>query len=148
MRHMSVGRGLLPETFAHLRRCGAGRSECVIYWTGPLGAPGTVDGVLHPLHYSSPAGYEIDQGWLHHAWLELDARQVEIRVQVHTHPGCAFHSALDDEFPIVQTAGLLSLVIPRLATGPVNLNGSYLTELQTDGSWLERDAGDVFDLEP
>jgi len=60
-----------------------------------------------------------------------------IRVQVHTHPAEAFHSAVDDAFPIIHTPGFLSLVIPNFGLGPVGFNDAFLTEIQHDGRWRE-----------
>jgi hypothetical protein len=62
-----------------------------------------------------------------------------VRVQVHTHPGRAFHSPTDDDFPIVRTEGFLSLVIPRFAQGKVGLAEAFLTEVQSDGEWKQVD---------
>jgi len=58
-------------------------------------------------------------------------------VQVHTHPGEAFHSRTDDRFPIIHTPGFLSLVIPDYGLGPVGFAGAYLAELGSDGRWRE-----------
>ena len=56
-------------------------------------------------------------------------------MQVHTHPGRAFHSATDDRFPIVHLPGFLSLVIPNFGLGPVTFDGAYLAELTETGDW-------------
>lgn len=130
-----VGEGLLEETFAHLRDCGRGRKECVAYWTGPVDEPEVVDRVVHPRHEGSPGGYEIDPQWLNEFWRQLARDGSAIRVQIHTHGGIAYHSATDDGFAIIQTAGFRSLVIPDFAMGPVGLDGTYLAELSADGSW-------------
>jgi len=130
---LQVGEGLLRETFATFTRCGAGRRECVAYWTGPQEDPQMVDEVLHPVHQARPDFYEIDQAWLHRAFRELARDGRAIRAQVHTHGGLAFHSRTDDAFPVVQTAGFLSLVIPGFATRGVSLDGAYLARLGRDG---------------
>jgi hypothetical protein len=134
-----VGDGLLEEAFAHLRRCGAGTRECVCYLSGPLAAPAVLDRVLHPLHTASVRHYEVDPGWLHLTSRRLAREGREIRLQVHTHPGRAYHSILDDAYPIVAVAGLLSLVLPEFACGPVGLRGAYLARLEADGSWSEHE---------
>jgi hypothetical protein len=58
-------------------------------------------------------------------------------VQVHSHPGAAFHSGTDDTWPAVRLRGYLSLVIPYFATGEPDLGGAYLAEQDENGSWLE-----------
>ena len=96
--------------------------------------------MIHPTHVARPGYYEIAPGWLNRIWFELHDAQLEIRVQVHTHRGRAFHSRLDDNFPLLQTAGFMSLVIPRFALGPAGLDDAHLVELQPDGTWRELDA--------
>ena len=79
----------------------------------------------------------MDHTWLNKFWLELADREMGIRVQIHTHPGAAFHSLTDDAFPIIHTPGFLSLVIPNFAMGPVGLSNAFLAEIQSDGHWCE-----------
>lgn len=134
---MKLGGGLLRETFTVVRECGAGERECVVYWAGPANKPGVVDRVIHPAHIGAPHFYEVDQSWLNRIWFDLHRDGAEIRVQIHTHRGRAFHSALDDEFPFLQTSGFLSLVLPDYGLGPIGLEGAYLTELLPGGAWRE-----------
>jgi hypothetical protein len=77
----------------------------------------------------------LDDTWLNEFWLELGATGMGIRVQVHTHPGAAFHSRTDDEFPIIHTPGFLSLVIPNFGLGPIGFHEAYLAEIQPGGHW-------------
>jgi hypothetical protein len=134
---LRLRKGLLREAFSILREHGAGRSECVVYLTGARSEPGQVDEVLHPVHLARPGFYEIDGAWLTNTWIDLARKDREVRVQVHTHREEAFHSKTDDDFPLLQTEGFLSLVIPEFATGPIGLTDSFLAELQGDGRWLE-----------
>ena len=64
------------------------------------------------------------------------------------HPGAAFHSGIDDDWPIVQTAGFLSLVIPRFALGKIGFDGAYLAELDDNGVWREVDVRARIDVMP
>lgn len=83
----------------------------------------------------SPFGYEIDRNWLTELWKRLAASQRSIKVQIHTHPGQAFHSSTDDKWPIVAQAGFMSIVIPDFATGEPNLDLSWIGSLQENGTW-------------
>jgi hypothetical protein len=129
-----------------LRQCGRGECECVVYWTGPAGND-VVDGLEHPPHRRSPGGYEVDSNWLTEFWKELSVRKRSIKVQIHTHPGEAFHSPTDDKWPIIAQAGFLSVVIPDFAAGEPTLHEAWIGRLQTDGNWrqVESDA-EVFEL--
>ena len=128
---------VLGETFAELRRCGDGRRECQVLWTSRWDDITLVDRVVHPKHHARSDGFELDGAWLNIFWQELTVTRSGIRVQIHTHPGRAFHSATDDTWPIIHTPGFLSLVIPRFASGPVAFTGAYLAELREDGGWEE-----------
>jgi len=132
-----VPAAVLGETFAELRRCGRGRRECQVLWTSPWDDVGLIDRVVHPKHRAHGDGFELDGGWLNAFWQELAATRSGIRVQIHTHPYRAFHSATDDQWPIIHTPGFLSLVIPRFASGRADLVGAFLAELREDGTWEE-----------
>jgi hypothetical protein len=128
---------VLVDAFGHLRRCGAGRRECVVYLTGPAGDPELIDGVVHPRHAAGPAGYDLDSAAIGELWGELLESQRSIRMQAHTHPSAAYHSTRDDALAIVSTPGFLSLVIPDFAQGEVDLDGAFLAERTTDGRWVQ-----------
>jgi hypothetical protein len=126
----------IADTFAIFRDCGGGQRECIVYWLGPINLPDIVDEIIHPHHVAIHSGYEIDDQWLTELGFELAKRQKSVRIQLHTHPQEAFHSATDDHWALVHTPGFLSLVIPDYATGPVTLEDAFLTE-RIDRGWRE-----------
>jgi hypothetical protein len=130
-------RRILDETFAHFRDCGRGKRECQVLWVSPWDAPETIAKAVHPKHEAHVGGFVLDDRWLNEFWFTLAQENLGIRIQVHTHPGEAFHSPTDDAFPIVHTTGFLSLVIPNFALGSIGLENVYLTEIHEDGSWRE-----------
>jgi hypothetical protein len=134
---LSVDSGVLPATFAALRRCGGGERECVAYWLGPANEPGRVDHILQPPHDASRHHYEIDPAWVTTLFLNLRATRQSVRAQVHTHPGRSVaHSPTDDEFALAPSLGFVSLVLPYFATGSTTLTGSY-TAVITGTGWTE-----------
>lgn len=137
MSSLRAAPGVLAESFGHFRRCGRGRRECVVYWTGPLAEPQLVDQVVHPIHVATPFGYEVDSGWVTAFFGQLRQQRRSARVQVHTHPGPAWHSQTDDLFALAPAPGFLSLVIPDYGCGPVSLDNAYLTGMDHDGNWIE-----------
>ena len=84
---------------------------------------------------ASPFGYEIDDRWLTDLWKRLAASKQSVKAQVHTHPGEAFHSATDDNWPIVSQEGFLSIVIPDFAAGEISLKNAWIGRLSADGVW-------------
>lgn len=93
--------------------------------------------VVHPRHRANGGGFEIDSAWISEFWLELARTGRGIRVQVHTHPFDAFHSAIDDSYPIIHSTSFLSLVIPDYGLGPVGFERAYLAEIDARGRWQE-----------
>lgn len=126
---------VLERAFEHLRSCGEGQAECVVYLTGPVDHAGLVDGVTHPPHTAGPGWYQLDSAALGSLWVDLADSERSIRLQIHTHPGAAYHSSLDDTLAIVHTPGFYSLVVPRYAQGDVGLDGAFLAMRRKDGAW-------------
>jgi hypothetical protein len=132
-----VSKAILSQTFEHFRSCGRGQRECQALWISAWRSPETITDVVHPAHRAHAQGFVLDDLWLNRFWLELAEQDKGIRVQIHTHPRDAFHSATDDAFPIIHTPGFLSLVIPNFAIGPIGLREAFLTEIENDGLWRE-----------
>jgi hypothetical protein len=109
------------------------------FWFGPADDAESVVGVLHAAHHRSPYGCEVEQNWLNSLWFELADKQLSLRAQIHTHPGSAYHSATDDEFPVVSQPGFVSIVVPNFAIGPIDFNTYWFGSLQMDGSWRKAD---------
>lgn len=143
---LQIPSAVLAQTFHHLRSCGGGRRECQALWVGPWAHPSLVSEVRHPRHTASAVGFQVDHDWLTAFWLRLADTASGVRVQVHTHPGAAYHSATDDAFPLIHTPGYLSLVIPRFATGPADFTDAFLAEIQPDGRFREVDIPTVLEI--
>lgn len=143
MTTLTLPEPTLADTLAGLRECGGGRRECVRYWCASQSAPTLVTRVVHPDHRSSPFGYEVDSLWVTRFFLELRDRQETAVCQIHTHPGAASHSDVDDKYALAPLAGFLSLVVPNYALGADGLAGTHLVEVQADGRWREVDPDQV-----
>jgi hypothetical protein len=133
---LRLGSEIIAASFKLLRSCGRGECECVVYWTGPS-TEDVVDGVEHPLHRRSPFGYEVADRWLTQFWSQLAGTARSIKAQLHTHPGDAFHSITDDQWPIISQPGFLSIVIPNFATGKPSLEEAWIGRLRSTGTWQQ-----------
>ena len=109
--------------------------ECQVVWTSSWATPDDICEVVHPRHRSHGGGFELDSTWINEFWLELARTGRGIRVQVHTHPREAFHSAIDDAYPIIHSVGFLSLVIPDYGVGSAGFERAYLAEIDPQGDW-------------
>lgn len=131
-----VTKEVWDQTQTTLRSCGAGRRECVLYWVGPVSESDLVTRAVHPLHKASGGYYEVDGSWLNNFWLHLLKVQEQVRVQVHTHGGEAFHSKRDDSYALIYKPGFLSLVLPGFAMRDDCRDRAYLAELDVQGRWV------------
>jgi len=113
--------------------CGQGRNECVVFLV-ESGDTGVLD-VVHPVHRAASGGYEVDKGWLARFAVRQTAEPLAIRAQMHTHPGEAFHSGIDDEWPMVGTADFISIVVPRFGQGIIEPDDIYACRLTNEGDW-------------
>jgi proteasome lid subunit RPN8/RPN11 len=143
---LRLRRETLEKTFEHLRACGAGRRECVAYWLGPRAEKDEISEVVHPRHSATSTSYDVDGRWLNELWVRLARDELELRAQVHTHPGSAFHSSRDDDMAAIQTAGFASVVIPHFALGGVSLDRSHVERRENDGSWRAVAAADEIEV--
>jgi hypothetical protein len=132
---ISMPRSLWLGAVNILRSCGRGKLECVVYAIGPTDDPEIISDLVHPDHTATPSHYEVSQGWLHQLGLRLKHDRTQVRLQIHTHLGQAFHSRSDDEGAIVYTQGFLSLVLPNGAMIDDPLRGAYLAVLDSRGEW-------------
>jgi len=108
---------VLTETERALRHAGAEGFELFVLWTGPH-QDRTVD--LATVHVPEQRSFRGEEGLhvrvgadaLHRLNVWLYENNEVLAVQVHSHPGAAYHSKTDDAYPIVTALGGLSLVVP------------------------------------
>ncbi len=131
------------ETERHFRECGKGSRECLTFWTSSgTGERLRIARVIHPPHASTAVTTDLTGADVCALNMDLIAHGDRVVVQLHTHPGRAFHSQRDDELALVQTNGFLSIVVPRFAgAGILGLPECYVAEFR-NGSWdaIEGDA--------
>lgn len=138
---LRLAKDVVRRTFHTFRECGRGQCECAVFWTGPAGDD-LVDGLEHPIHQRSPFGYEVDDNWLTGFWRHLAVSRRSVKAQVHTHPGQAFHSRTDDDWPIVSQPGFISIVLPDFAAGKPSLERAWVGCLRADGKWQRLGSAD------
>jgi proteasome lid subunit RPN8/RPN11 len=138
---------LLDYTHETLREIGEDLAEGLVLWAGRRrGATFSVAAVIRPtqraVQSESGLSVRVDGAAIHQVNALLYKNSLELVAQVHSHPGEAYHSELDDAIPLVTTAGGLSLVVPDFARGPADLSTYAAYRLSAAGHWEEigRDA--------
>lgn len=143
---VSISRLDIPAAVFRLtldRLGGSGRatSEGVAYWPGALrrGRVGAVGRAIFADDYpgfASSAGHaSVPLGAALRIGEEVHRRGEVLLAQVHTHPGEAFHSAVDDARPISHRRGFFSLVVPRFGAGVRSVAQCRAYEHRGRGVW-------------
>lgn len=78
--------------------------------------------------------------------VSLNERGLRLIAQLHSHPGEAYHSEIDDRYSVVTARGGLSLVVPDFAAGPFTLDACAVYRLEAGGEWAEVPPGRVASL--
>ena len=141
LRHYLVPSQVLAETHDLLWDQGRRGLEAVVVWVGRVvdATTGEVVVAVRPrqVAYATAEGVavEVTQEGLSELISALpDGTAVLARV--HTHPGGAYHSHVDDGNMLVAHRGAVSIVVPDFAREPIDLQRCSVNEL-TEHGWRE-----------
>lgn len=126
---------LLKQTQQLLRDAGRGRDEAYLVWVGRIEGVSavvlqvwSVSAEARAAHARVPIDEVLELG------KRVSERHLFILAQVHSHPGKAFHSPIDDEHPISSQVGFLSIVVPNFAKDAAGDGWAYY-EHEGHGRW-------------
>lgn len=151
VRSVILPRQVALDAHVYLRNCGLQGGEAFALWVGAAqGEVFRVQQTLIPYQASVrlPSGIcvIVSGEELHRINVWLYERALTIVAQLHSHPTDAFHSDLDDMFPIATTAGSLSIVVPNFAAEPFSLACCAVFRLDETKGWFRLPAPDVWKL--
>lgn len=112
---------VLADTIGWLQDAGAVGFEAFVVWTGRLLDVSTFEFTTAvrpgqvPVVTTGGVGVHVPGDSLHDLNRSCFERGEILAGQVHTHPAGAYHSELDDQFPLVTLLGGLSVVVPDFA---------------------------------
>ena len=141
LEQVLVPRSLADYANAHLREVGRAGNEGFALWAGR--AEGQTFQVLETIIPAQTAirsqngvcvGVDADE--LFRLNVHLYSRELKLVAQLHSHPGAAYHSDTDDQYPIATTAGALSIVVPDFAAGPFSLDNCAVYRLDPAAGWI------------
>ena len=139
---------ILDTTWAFLRERGEREVEAVVLWVGVVHdeAHAEVLVAIPPpqIAYRSDDGLwvEIPQDGLSELIGALPAG-VQVLARVHSHPGEAYHSDLDNTNMVIAHEGAISIVVPDFGDCAVSLGVCSVNRLRADGRWDELNPGAV-----
>jgi proteasome lid subunit RPN8/RPN11 len=125
---------ITKTTLAHLQ---GHRTEAVCFWLGrPSEGVVTVAEVWVPRFTATAVSYDISPIEMLRLKSHLDASAQLIAIQVHSHPGSAFHSGTDDLNAASPWPGFISIVVPNFGSIASDFWGAVqVYELLGGGRW-------------
>lgn len=138
----------LDDTRAFMRERGANGLEGVVLWLGTVTDDKTAEIVVayvpEQIAYRSEDGVavEVTQDGLARLITALPPDHF-VLVRVHSHPGEAYHSELDDQNMLISHQHAISIVVPEFARDPIELTSCSVNELEHGQGWRELNADEV-----
>ena len=134
-----VPQDILIESSEALRSLSSGRREAVVLWTGThCGERALVKRVVVPDQRSSAVHFDVPLPERLRIARKLVSWGEKLLVQLHTHPGGAFHSPADDRLALPRHTGAISIVVADFAaTWDGNLQEVSVNRHLGGGVWEE-----------
>ena len=137
-----IPKSLADKTQVNLRAAGLTGNEGMVLWSGvQKGATFEVLNITIPrqrgIRSSEGVCVVVDGDALHELNIATYKRGERLFAQVHTHPGRAYHSEMDNQYAIITAPGGLSLVVPDFAVRDFSVGDCAVYRLSSSGRWHE-----------
>ena len=133
---------ILKDTLIRLREIGYDYNEGIAYWVGNLDKETAT--ITRAIFADDYLGFH---NWTYHARVslsttfkieeEIHSKNEILFAQIHTHPREAFHSFVDNTYPISHRIGFVSIVIPNFARNVTSLSECAIFEYLGKARWDE-----------
>ena len=116
--YIEIPQSIFNQTLKQLQQVGEDYKEGIAYWSGVLN---NNNGVIKNVIFADDYPEFHNESYFANVSLEtsfkigekIHQRNEFLFAQIHTHPSDAFHSFVDDNYPISHRIGFLSIVIPN-----------------------------------
>ena len=142
---------VIEKTLKIMQKYGEQSRECIAYWLGERLDEDSivVNEVYIPKQYATVIASKVQETDVARLFSILEIDEKVLVAQLHTHPGSAFHSLIDDEYPVAFEENFLSLVVPHygfIDTGSFpKLSKVYI---YNEGLWSEIPFEEVITIIP
>lgn len=109
-----VGSQTVERTLEFFRQQGLRGHEGVALWPGNIaGGICDIGSPLIPRQITGPRMYQIPADESFRIIKTVAKQNLVIPIQIHSHPGSAYHSEADDEYAFLQHLNAISIVVPN-----------------------------------
>ena len=148
LRRFLIPSSVLTDSQQLLRERGELGLEAVVVWIGEVVNATTAHilAAVRPgqIAYRSEEGCAVEVP--PEALSELVAalpRGFFVLARLHTHPGVAYHSEVDDTNMLISHDRAISIVVPRFARAELDLSSCSVNELRHGRGWVELSPAEV-----
>jgi hypothetical protein len=151
-----VSKFLIPlncaeKAYLHMRTVGAKALEGVGLFAGVVENDiALIKEAIIPAQklYSLEGGlmYAVENDELFRINVHLHSTKQILLAQIHSHPGRAYHSEMDDAYPIITKAGALSIVVPDFAAEEISLARWAVYRLIDRNAWINIDPKKIIEF--
>lgn len=139
---------VFQKTLKELRKVGEKNKEGIAYWSGTLNETNaTIKNVMfadeYPEFYNEELFASVSLDMSFKIGEKIHQREEILFAQVHTHPFEAFHSYVDDTYPISHRIGFFSIVIPYFGKNISSLLQCKIFEYKGKAKWHELDKDEI-----
>jgi hypothetical protein len=128
---------IIDKTLLFLQKNGLEYHESICLWVGKSkGDLFEIKEVIFPKQINKYFSYEVSSDEVDRLNIKLYKEGLRLIAQIHSHPHLAFHSNLDDKFPLMTTLGGFSIVIPNYGFVSGNIDEFEIYRLTKRG-WVE-----------
>jgi len=129
---------VIDKTCKFFQKLGSEEKEAVSLWVGRSNDNTFyIKEVMLPKQISNNFFFYVSENELDRINRELYKKNLRMIAQIHTHRGIAFHSSIDDEYPIVTTLGGFSIVLPNYGFVSTNNFHEFVIFQLTEHGWIE-----------
>lgn len=135
---LKCDREIVEATLTSLRKAGEYKHEGIVLWLADRASPSVIVEAYVPMHVADADRFWISPEAMTEMMDYLRSGQRAVAAQVHSHPGIAFHSNVDDAYALPHHAGAFSIVVPFFASGTTVDNFEQCSAffvLSTQGEW-------------
>lgn len=142
-----VPTAVLRETQRFIEAHGAEETEAYVFWAGAVAdGEAYVTTCVYPTANARHGGVKVPLRKMTEINLELRDRDQLVLAQVHSHPGVARHSPVDEEKAVSFHEGFVSIIVPDFGETPVyDLRDCGVYVYNADDGWRLLDKGEIED---
>lgn len=142
IQSLEIPKSVFSSTITKLQQIGLENKEGIAYWTGVLSDNGAE--IRNVIFADSFVEFENEELFAQVPLITsfkigelVHQRKEFLFVQIHSHPFEAFHSFVDNEYPISHRIGFLSIVVPYYGNNVHSLSSCKVYEYLGTGKWKE-----------